>query len=110
MGAYTNWFCGAYLAILSGEVRVLLVDGHSLIYICLHELVLGICCRHHAFIASLPGVSDPFDGLSLALKVVSHDILLAGRRPTSTVVGVRRLRHVGCLPRQLLHAQRRICL
>ena len=42
MGAYTNWFCGAYLAILSGEVRVLLVDGHSLIDICLHELVLGI--------------------------------------------------------------------
>ena len=42
MGAYTNRFSGAYLAILSGEVRVLLVDGHSLIDVCLHELVLRV--------------------------------------------------------------------
>ena len=110
MGAYTNWLCGAYLAILCGEVGVLLVDGHSLIDICLHELVLGIWCSHHAFIAPLPGVSDPFDGLSLALKVVSQDLLLAGWRSTSTVAGVQRLRRAGRLPRQLLHAQRRICL
>ena len=111
MGAYPNRFRGTYLAILSSEVWVLLVDGHSLIDIGLHELVLGIRCRDHAFIASLPGVSDPFDGLCLALKVVSHDLLLTVWSPAGTIVrSVRRLRHVDRLPRQLLHAQWRIRL
>ena len=42
MSTDTDGFRRTYLAILSSEVRVFLIEGHGLVDIGLHELVLGI--------------------------------------------------------------------
>jgi hypothetical protein len=66
VGPDSHWLSGSDLTSRSDKIILLLIHGHSLVNVGLHELILRVLIRHrHTFVASLARVSNPFDCLLL---------------------------------------------